>query len=117
MIAANNFGQLEFRERLTEAILEMLADLPETQRNIFVWNHYLGCDAKRIAEILGASLSEVESTLDVLNSFLCRKTRGLLAIDPQVDLENSLPTRDLRNSQEGCRFGQSSFDILMEASR
>ncbi len=38
MFADRNFRQSEFRERVTGAILEMLADLAETQRNIFVWN-------------------------------------------------------------------------------
>ena len=36
MIAVHNFRQAEFRERVTGAILEMLVDLPETQRNTFI---------------------------------------------------------------------------------
>jgi hypothetical protein len=72
MIAERNFRQSEFRERVTEAILEVLADLPETQRNIFVWNHYRGF-------------------LDAINSILYRRTRSLLKEDAVLDSEIDLP--------------------------
>ncbi len=79
MIAVHNLRQSEFREKATTAILRMLADLPETQRNIFIWNHYCGYRPKQIAEILRCSPREVEATLDVINSTLYQTTRSLLA--------------------------------------
>jgi hypothetical protein len=95
MFADRNFRQSEFRERVTGAILEMLADLPETQRNIFVWNHYQGYQPKQIAEIIGCSPSEVEATLDALNSILYQRTHSLLV--EQLDAEMELPATFLRN--------------------
>src|SRR5262245_54993332 len=74
--------QAEFRERLTEAILEVLAELSETQRNIFVWNHYDSYRPKQIAEILSCSPSEVEAALDATNRILYQRTRSLLKEDP-----------------------------------
>jgi Sigma-70, region 4 len=49
MIESNNFRHVGFRNKVTEMILEMLALLPETQRNIFVWRHYRGHPVKEIA--------------------------------------------------------------------
>ena len=86
MIAAHNFRQSEFRERITEAILEMLMRLPETQRNIFIGNHYCGYQPKQIAETLRCSSSEVETTLDAINALLYQRTRSLIEEDPQRDL-------------------------------
>jgi Sigma-70, region 4 len=91
MIAINNFRHPEFRERVTEAILEMLTHLPETQRNIFVWNHYHAYPPKQIAEILRCSRSKVEAPLDALNSILCQRTRSLLEEDPQLEIEMDPP--------------------------
>lgn len=86
MTDVHNFRQPEFRERVTEAILEMLGDFPETQRNIFIWNHYRGCQPKQIAEILKCSPSEVEATLDAISSILRQRTRSLLEEDLQCNL-------------------------------
>ncbi len=80
MIAAHNFRQSEFRERATQGIVEMLTQLPETQRNIFVWNHYRGYAPKQIAEILKCSASDVETNLDVINSILYQRTRCLIRV-------------------------------------
>jgi Sigma-70, region 4 len=99
MIAVHNFRQSEFRERVTEIILEMLADLPETQRSIFVWNHYRGCQPKQIADILRCGPAEIEATLDAINSILCRRTRILLAEDPQLDPEMELPAASSRKTK------------------
>jgi hypothetical protein len=85
MIAIQNFRHPEFRERLTQVILEMLAQLPETHRNIFVWNHYRGYHPEHIAQMVGWSSAEVEGTLGEINLMLCRTTRALLAEDPQAD--------------------------------
>ena len=97
MFADRNFRQSEFRERVTGAILEMLADLPETLRNTFIWNHYRGYQSKQIADILRCSPSEVEATLDALNSILYQRTHSLLVEDPQLDAEMELPATFLRN--------------------
>jgi DNA-directed RNA polymerase specialized sigma24 family protein len=78
MIPVHNFRESELREKATVAILEMLADLPETQRNIFVWNHYCGYQPKQIAEMLRWSPPEVEAALDATNSMLYQRTRSLL---------------------------------------
>jgi DNA-directed RNA polymerase specialized sigma24 family protein len=79
MIPVHNLRESELREKATVAILEMLADLPETQRNIFVWNHYCGYQPKQIAEMLRWSSPEVEAALDATNSMLYERTRSLLA--------------------------------------
>jgi DNA-directed RNA polymerase specialized sigma24 family protein len=91
MFADRNFRQSEFRERVTGAILEVLADLPETQRNIFIWNHYRGYQPKQIADILGCSPSEIETTLEAIISILYQRTHSLLVEDPQLDREMELP--------------------------
>jgi DNA-directed RNA polymerase specialized sigma24 family protein len=64
---------------MTEVILELLAHMPETQRNIFVWNHYRGYGSRQIAESLGCSLSEVETTLGMINSILYQRAHALVA--------------------------------------
>jgi DNA-directed RNA polymerase specialized sigma24 family protein len=91
VIAIHNFRQPEFRERVTETILEMLAALPETQRNIFVWNHYRGYQPTQIAEIVRCSRSQVEATLDAISSTLYERTRSLLAEDRELNAETNLP--------------------------
>ena len=89
MIESNNFRHLGFRNEVTEMILEMLALLPETQRNIFVWRHYRGHQVKQIATVLGSNCLEVEATLDAINSILCQRTRSLIGkespLEPEVD--------------------------------
>jgi hypothetical protein len=97
MFAYRNFRQFEFREKVTGAILEMLAELPETLRNTFIWNHYRGYRPKQIADILRCSPSEVEATLDALNSILYQRTHSLLVEDPHFDAEMELPATFLRN--------------------
>lgn len=77
MSGAHSFKQSEFRERITEAILEVLARLPETQRNVFIWNHYRGYPPKQIAEMLRRPFAEVEVTLDGINALLYQKIRAL----------------------------------------
>jgi hypothetical protein len=91
MFAHRNLRESEFRERVTGAILEMLAELPETLRNTFIWSHYRGYRSKQIADILRCSPSEVEATLDALNSILYQRAYGLLVEDPQLDSEMELP--------------------------
>ena len=87
MIVGHAFRQAEFRERVTRVILEILADLPETQRNIFIWNHYRGYQPEQIAEILGCRPSEIETALDTINSILCQRIDGLGVEDTKLDAE------------------------------
>jgi Sigma-70, region 4 len=96
MIAIHNFRQAEFRERVTRAILEMLADLPEAQRITFLWNHYRGYQPKQIADILGCRPSEIEATLDAINSILHQRTRSLLI---ELDAEMDLPAASSRKTK------------------
>ena len=79
MMGVNNFKGAEFRESLTDSVLEVLAYLPETQRNIFVWKHYCGYQLGQIAVSLGCGLSEVESTLGMINSIIFKRAHALLA--------------------------------------
>jgi hypothetical protein len=115
MLAVHNFRQSEFRERVTAAILEMLARLPETHRNIFVWNHYRGYAPKQIAGILRCSPSEIEVTLGAINAILYQRTRTLLE-DPQSNSETHLPVSTLQDCASKCRFGHSPFDLLTEVT-
>ena len=117
MIAVHNFRQSEFRERVTEAILEMLTHLPETQRNIFAWNHYRGYPPKQIAEILRCNPCEVEVTLDAINTILYQRTRTLLEEDSQRDSEMNLSAANFNNFPAECRFGDSPFDLRTEANK
>ena len=78
MTATYGFRQLEFRKQVTDTVLGVLADLPESQRKIFIWKHYCGYETERIAEILKTNLSETERTLSTLNTFLYQKTRSLV---------------------------------------
>jgi hypothetical protein len=87
MIALHDFKYAGFREKVTEVILETLAHLPETHRNIFVWNHYRGCSVKQIAEILDWKSPEIEAALDAISSTLYQRTWGLLAQYSQVPNE------------------------------
>jgi Sigma-70, region 4 len=89
MNPVRKFRHFEFRERVTDAILGMLAHLPETHRNIFIWSHYRGYQSGQIAEILGWSSLRVEATLGGINSILYQKARALLA-ESQFDTETSL---------------------------
>jgi len=77
VIAFHNLKHAEFREQATFVILETLAHLPETQRNIFVWNHYRGCSVNQITERLDWKSSEIEAMLDGISSTLYQRTRRL----------------------------------------
>jgi len=69
----------------------MLANLPETDRNIFIWSHYRGYQAGQIAEILGWSSATVEAALGGVNSILYQKALAVLAEDPRLDTETRPP--------------------------
>lgn len=93
MITIHKFRHLEFRRKVTDCILEMLARLTEADRNIFVWYQYHGYQVELIAEMLGRRSAEVETTLSAIQSILHQKIRNLLAQDPQVDPEAELHDR------------------------
>jgi hypothetical protein len=99
MIALHHFKHAEFRERVVRAILEMLTHLPETQRNIFVWNHYRGYPPEQISAIVKSSPSEVEAMLDEINSILCQRTHSLLDEDVPLEAEMDLPAAFLRKTK------------------
>jgi len=103
VIAAYKFRHPEFRERVTGAILEMLAHLPEIDRNIFIWKHYRGYHVKQIAEILRCSPPEIEATLGAVNSILYQITRAQLAENPQLDTEINLPSHGTLQEVGDCR--------------
>jgi sigma-70-like protein len=84
MIALHNLKSAEFREQAAQIILETLAHLPETYRNIFVWNHYQGRSVSQIAEMLDWKSPEIEAALDAIGSTLYQRTRGSLAHYPQM---------------------------------
>jgi sigma-70-like protein len=67
MVADHKFRHPEFRKKVTDCILEMLAQLAEADRNIFVWSHYHGCQVELIAEVLGRSSTEVETRLGAIS--------------------------------------------------
>ena len=94
--------------------MKILQHLPETQRNIFVWNHYRGYPPKLIAEILRCNPSEIEVTLDVIIALLYQRTRTLLEEDRPRDSEMYLPSANFKNSLAECRFGHAPFDLLTE---
>ena len=84
MITVHDSENTEFRERATQIVLETLARLPETLRNIFVWSHYRGCSVNQIAEMLDWRSPEIEAALDAISSTLYRRTRRLLVQDSVV---------------------------------
>src|SRR5262245_61520633 len=107
MNPVRDFRQFEFREKVLGAVLEILAALPETQRNIFIWSHYRGYQAGEMAEILGWSASCVETTLSGINSTLYQRARARLAEDPQLDTESSLAVTPPAEERHHCISGSS----------
>jgi Sigma-70, region 4 len=107
MITVRNFRYAELREKVAETILEALAQLPEPQRSIFVWNHYYGYRVEQIAEILKWTVSDVETTLGSTNSMLYQKARALLAGDDRVDTKAKL-SGSVVSDEVGCCYLLSS---------
>ena len=103
MITVRNFRYAELREKVAETILEGLAQLPEPQRSIFVWNHYYGYRVEQIAEILKWTVSDVETTLGLTNLMLYKKARGLLVGDDRPDTEAKLSGSAV-SDEVGCCF-------------
>jgi DNA-directed RNA polymerase specialized sigma24 family protein len=92
VVAIHNFRQAEFRERVTGAVLEMLADLPEAQRMMTsISNRHRGYQPKQIADILGGSLSEREAR-DADAGVACRGRASSLAKDRIDRIERSQPS-------------------------
>jgi Sigma-70, region 4 len=107
MNPVREFRHFEFREKVIGAVLEILATLPETQRNIFIWSHYRGYQTGEIAEILGWSASCVETTLSGINSTLYKRARALFAEDPQLDTETSRAVTPPEEERHYCLSGSS----------
>ena len=75
---ANKLSHPEIREKVTSSILHLLASLPETHRNIFVWKHYYGWPESQIASRMGWSSADVENTLHEINRTLIQKAEAIL---------------------------------------
>ena len=71
--------QPDVREKVTRSILETLSDLPDNQKKMFIWKHYRGWSAEKIAAKLQCSLSEVESGLGSINLAITAKAGSLLS--------------------------------------
>jgi len=111
MITGHNLRYAEFREKVAETILDALAQLPETQRNIFVWSHYRGYHLEQIAGILRCSPSEVQTTLGLISSILRQRTRVLLAENPPVDTETKVSATLASKQGSCCHFLGSSIKL------
>jgi len=79
MSPAHSFKQPAFREKMAQVILQVLGNLPELNRNAFVWNHYYGKTPHQIAEILRCTPSEIEVMLKSIDSMLYSKIQALHA--------------------------------------
>jgi len=79
MSPVHSFKQPAFREKMAQVILQVLGNLPELNRNAFVWNHYYGKTPHQIAEILRCTPSEIEAMLKSIDSMLYSKIQALHA--------------------------------------
>src|SRR5262245_59513211 len=75
---ANKLSLPEIREKMTSSILHLLASLPETHRNIFVWKHYHGWPESQIASRLGWSSADVENTLYEISRTVMQRAEAIL---------------------------------------
>lgn len=78
MIAVRKLVQPEVREKITATILDTLAQLPETEKNVFIWKHYCGWPVEKIAGVLKCSIAEVDRTLRAINVLLSQQAGALL---------------------------------------
>ena len=78
MIAVRKPMQPEVREKMTASILDTLAQLPETEKNVFIWKHYCGWPVEKIAGVLKCSITEVDRTLRTINALLSQQAGRLL---------------------------------------
>src|SRR5262249_47749277 len=75
---ANKLSHPDIREKVTSSILHLLASLPETHRNIFVWKHYYGWPDSQIASRLGWSSADVENTLHGISRTVMQRAEAIL---------------------------------------
>jgi len=75
---ANKLSHPDIREKVTSSILHLLASLPETHRNIFVWKHYYGWPESQIESRLGWSSAEVENTLYEISRTIMQRAEAIL---------------------------------------
>ena len=79
MEAKNKMTKPEVRRLITASILDLLAHLPESQRNIFIMKHYQGVPEQEIANQYNCSRNEVEDALRQVDFTLIRRAGALLA--------------------------------------
>jgi DNA-directed RNA polymerase specialized sigma24 family protein len=77
MGAMKKIQKLDFREKMTQSILDTLAHLPEAHKQIFVWKHYYGLAVENIAKNLNCAHSDVEGILRQIDSTLTRRANTL----------------------------------------
>ncbi len=78
MMALQKMTQPQFRELITISILDVLDQLPEVHKNIFILKHYRGLDVEDIASNLKCSSTDVETALQQVNSALVQRAGALL---------------------------------------
>ena len=79
MIAVRNLMRPEVRQKMTASILDTLARLPDTEKQIFIWKHYCGWPVEKIAGTLKCSVTEVDSTLRATNTLLSEQVGTMLS--------------------------------------
>src|SRR5262249_37813577 len=87
---ANKFSHPEIREKVTSSILHLLATLPETHRNIFVWKHYQDWPESQIASRLGCSFADVENTLYEISRTVKQRAEAILLESAKVEENDQL---------------------------
>jgi hypothetical protein len=121
---ANKLWHPEIREKLTSSILHLLASLPETDRNIFVWKHYYGWPESQIASRLGWIPADVENTLYEIGRTVIQSAEAILLESARSEETNN-PSNGVRVSvgdldapknlsHETCVDQESSFTVFAE---
>ena len=121
---ANKLWHPEIREKLTSSILHLLASLPETDKNIFVWKHYYNWPESQIASRLGWSPADVESTLYEIGRSVIQSAEAILLESARSE-ETTNPSNGVRVSvgdldapknlsHETCVDQEPSFTVFAE---
>ena len=121
---ANKLWHPEIREKLTSSILHLLASLPETHRNIFVWKHYCNWSESQIASRLGWSPADVENTLYEIGRTVIQSAEAILLESARSE-ETTNPNNGVRVSvgdldapknlsHETCVDQEPSFTVFAE---
>ena len=121
---ANKLSHPDIREKVTSSILHLLASLPETHRNIFVWKHYYGWPESQIASRLGWSPADVERTLYEIGRTVIQSAEAILLESARSE-ETTNPSNGVRVSvgdldapknlsHETCVDQEPSFTVFAE---